>query len=81
MNKIADFEPRKINDNLEWPIQDDIFSHITNRFHRLFTIDLFSSKVNKNVSRYFEFYVKSVETDAFSFSCNVNFSMHSHLSP
>ena len=73
MNKIADFEPRKINDNLEWPVQDDIFSHITNRFHRSFTIDLFASKVNKNVNRYFDFYVEPFETDAFSFSWQCEF--------
>ena len=31
-NKIADFESRKIRENLEWSIHDDIFFHITNYF-------------------------------------------------
>ena len=81
-NKIADFESRKIRENLKWSIQDDITSQIKNHFHCSFTIDLFASRVNKKVSRYHAFYVEpgSVETDAFSFIGNVNFSMHSYLS-
>ena len=69
-NKIADFESRKIRENLEWSIHDHIFSHITNYFQCSFTIDLFASRVNKKVSRYYAFYVEpdSAGTDASSFS-------------
>ena len=69
-NKIADFDTRKVRENLEWSIQDHIFSHITNHFQGLFTIDLFASRVNKKVSRYCTSYVEpdSVRTDAYSFS-------------
>ena len=68
-NKIADFVSRKIRENVEWSTQDHIFSHIMNNFHCSFPIDLFASKVNKKVSRYYTFYVEpdSVGTDAFSF--------------
>ena len=74
-NKIADFESRKIRENLEWSIHDHIFSRITNYFQCSFTIDLFASRVNKKVSRYYAFYVEpdSVGTDAFSFSWQCGF--------
>ena len=67
-NKIANFESRKRKENLEWTIQDHIFSHITNNFHYSFTIDLFALRANRKVSRYYDFYVKpdSVGTDIFS---------------
>ena len=74
-NKIADFESRKIRENLERAIQDHIFSHIMNHFQRLFTIDLFASRMNKKVNRYYAFCVEtaSVGTDAFSFSWQCEF--------
>ena len=49
--KNEDFASRKIRENLEWSIQDHIFYRIRNRFHCSFSIDLFVSRVNKNVSR------------------------------
>ena len=48
-NKIAEFESRKIRENLEWSIQDHTFSHLTSHFQRLFTIDFFASRVNKKL--------------------------------
>ena len=74
-NKIADFESRKIKENLEWSIHNHRFSHITNYFQCSFTINLFASRVNKKVSRYYAFYVKpdSVGTDVFSFSWQSEF--------
>ena len=75
-NKIANFiESRKIRENLEWPIYDHIFSHITNYFLCSFTTDLFALRVNKKVRRYYSFYVEedSVGTDAFSFSWQCEF--------
>ena len=44
-NKIADFESRKIKENLEWSIHNHRFSHITNYFQCSFTINLFASRV------------------------------------
>ena len=74
-NKIADFESRKIRENLEWSIHDHTFSHITNYFECSFTIDLFASRANTKVSRYYAFYVEpdSVGTGAFSFSWQCEF--------
>ena len=46
-----------------------------NHFQRLFTIDLFASRMNKKVNRYYAFCVEaaSVGTDAFSFSWQCEF--------
>ena len=72
---MADFQSRKIRENLEWSIEDHIFSHIKNYFQGSFTTDFFASSVNKKVSRYCAFYVEpdSVGTDAFSFSWQCGF--------
>ena len=75
-NKIADFESRKIRENLEWSIHDHIFSHITNYFYCSFTIDLFASRANKKVM----WCQTQLELMPFHLVGNVNFSMHSHLS-
>ena len=79
-NKIADFEFRKIGENLEWSIHDHIFSHITNYFHCSFTIDLFASRVNEKPSRFYVFMWSQLELMPFRLVGNVNFSVHSNLS-
>ena len=43
-NEIADFESRKIRENLKWSIQNHLFSYVKNYFQCLFTIDLFASR-------------------------------------
>ena len=73
--RTANFESRKIKTYLEWSIQDHIFSNITNHFQRLFTIDLFPSRLNKKATRNYAFYKKpdSVGNDVFSFSWKFEF--------
>ena len=74
-NKIADFESRKIRENLEWSIQDHIFSHIANHMliAHLPLIYLHQEQIKKLVD--YAFYVEpdSVGTDAFLFSWQCEF--------
>ena len=54
---------------------DHIFLQIENHFQCTFTIDLFASRVNRKVCRYYAFYVEpdSGGTDAFSFNWHHEF--------
>ena len=67
-NKVIDFESRKIRENLEWSIQGCIFLKMLTFFKCNFTTELFASRVNAKVDRFYAFYVQpdSEGTDPFS---------------
>ena len=51
-NVEADKGSRKFNDNLEWSIDNDVFKKITD-FVAVPCIDLFATRLNKKVGKYF----------------------------
>lgn len=64
------FESRKIKENLEWSIQDNMYLKIKIYFKCNFTTDLLVTLVNAKVDRYYAFYVQpySEWTNAFSYN-------------
>lgn len=66
-NKTADKESRALRENLEWTLKKQYFDKLVNIFGK-FTIDLFASRMNRQVNRYFTYTVDSdaLGVDAFS---------------
>ena len=48
----ADYLSRNFNDNVEWMLDHDIFKKITNWFKFYPTIDMFASRLNKQLDRF-----------------------------
>ena len=67
-NKVADKESRKLRDNLEWSLKEKFFEKIVGNFGPV-TIDLFASRVNCKVNRYYSYNVEpeAIGIDAFSY--------------
>ena len=70
-NKVADKEPRKLRDNLEWSLKEKLFEKIVRNFGPV-TTDLFASRVNCKVNRYFShnFEPEAIGIDPFSYCWN-----------
>ena len=68
-NKVADKESRKLRDNLEWSLKEKLFEKIVGNFGPV-TIDLFASRVNCKVNRYYSYNLEpeAIGIDA-SFYC------------
>ena len=66
-NRAADELSRKINENIEWKLNERIFTYICKSFGYP-EIDLFASRINHQVSRYMSFFpdAKAFAIDAFS---------------
>ena len=67
-NKVADKESRKLRDNLEWSLKEKLFEKIVGNFGPE-TIDLFASRVNCKVNRYYSYNLEpeAIGTDAFAY--------------
>ena len=67
-NKIADFESKNVKHNLEWALKDHIFNKLKIKLGQP-TIDLFTSRGNNKVKRFYSFYPDPLASgvDAFSF--------------
>ena len=68
-NVVADYKSRHFSDNVEWQINSKLFYRICHRFGEP-SIDLFASRLNKQVSRYVSWNPDpgAVAVDAFSMS-------------
>ncbi|MEW8548280.1 MAG: reverse transcriptase domain-containing protein [Candidatus Thiodiazotropha sp.] len=69
LNVEADRMSRKINDDLEWALREDVFDKIVEKFG-LPDIDLFASRLNHKLKRYVSFRPDpcAIAVDAFSIS-------------
>ena len=56
----ADRLSRKLNDDLEWALDDDIFTDIVKKFGEP-DIDLFASRLNHKLDKYVSYYENSLE--------------------
>ena len=67
-NKEAAKESRKLKDNLEWSLKERFFEKIVRNFGPV-TIDLFASRVNCKVNRYYSYNLEpeAIGIDAFSY--------------
>ena len=68
-NVIADYKSRHFSDNVEWQLNPKLFERICQRFGEP-TIDLFASRLNKQIIRYVSWMPdpEAVAVDAFSMS-------------
>ena len=57
-NKVADKESRKLRDKLEWSLKEKLFEKIVENFDPV-TIDLFASRVNCKINRYYSYNLHS----------------------
>ena len=73
-NKAADFETRKIKQNLKWLILEHLFSEKTYHFQCILTIRLFASRVNESIDK-----TDSFGFDTFSYSWKMHYSMHTPI--
>ena len=67
-NKVVDKESRKLRDSLEWPLKEKFFQKIKGNFGQV-TTDLFASRVNCKVNRYYSYNLEpeDIGIDAFSY--------------
>ena len=67
-NKVAGKESRKLRDNLEWSSKEKLFEKIIGNFGPV-TTDLFTSRVNCKVNRYYSYNLEpeTISIDAFSY--------------
>ncbi|XP_060584464.1 uncharacterized protein LOC132740559 [Ruditapes philippinarum] len=68
-NVMADFYSRNFSDSTEWMLKDDIFQRVCTHFF-MPAIDLFSSRLNKKLSRFISWFPEpgAFHVDAFSLS-------------
>ena len=66
---MADFYSRNFSDSTEWMLKDDIFQRVCTHFF-MPDIDLFSSRLNKKLSRFISWFPEpgAFHVDAFSLS-------------
>ena len=69
-NVEADFLSRKINDNIEWTLDQNCFEFICSKLGKP-TIDMFASRINKKLPRYISFMpdAEAVAIYAFHHKC------------
>ena len=74
-NEVADFYSRNFRENTEWSLRKDLFSLICDHFG-VPDIDLFASRLNKQIKNYVSWYPDpdALATNAFSFDWRPFFS-------
>ena len=75
--KVADKESRKLRHNLEWSLKEKFFEKTVENFGPV-TTDLFASRVNCEVNRYYSYSLEpeSIWADAFSYRLKMTFPVN-----